>query len=216
MQSRADSISMVGVSHWNLSLALVGTIRHDGDGGVADDLETVEGLADWLSATPGLSEAPRPDLGEAPRAPAAPPTEELRRRVTALRAAVRSLFARAVSPLEPSKADARNLIDVDTALAQLNAAAAGLGPPALDWPSGGAPRLTYPMTATDADSRLLATLAGAATGFLAGPDVGRLRACPAPRCVRYFLQDDPRQAWCKPSCGNRARVARHYQRQRNT
>ncbi|MFC4997857.1 CGNR zinc finger domain-containing protein [Dactylosporangium cerinum] len=192
------------MSHWDLSLALVGTIRHDGDGGVADDLDTVEGLAGWLSATAGIGAEP----------PAA--TEELRRRVTTLRAAVRSLFARAVSPLEPSKADARNLIDVGTALAQLNAAAAGLGPPALDWPAGGAPRLTYPMTATDADGRLLATFAGAATGFLAGPDVTRLRACPAPRCVRYFLQDDPRQAWCKPSCGNRARVARHYQRQRST
>ncbi|WP_225853148.1 CGNR zinc finger domain-containing protein [Micromonospora sp. AMSO1212t] len=40
----------------------------------------------------------------------------------------------------------------------------------------------------------------------------RLRACPAPRCVRYFLQEHARQQWCKPSCGNRARVARHYQR----
>ncbi|WNM39110.1 CGNR zinc finger domain-containing protein [Micromonospora halotolerans] len=39
-----------------------------------------------------------------------------------------------------------------------------------------------------------------------------LLACPAPRCVRYFVKEHPRQAWCKPSCGNRARVSRHYQR----
>ncbi|WP_433604849.1 CGNR zinc finger domain-containing protein [Dactylosporangium sp. CA-139114] len=187
--------------HWNLSLSLVSTIRHDGDGGMADDLDTVEGLAGWLAA--------EPDLG------AAPATEDLRLRVTQLRAAVRSLFARAVRPAEPSRADARNLIDVETALARLNAAAAGLGPPMLQWPPDEAPRLTLQITATTAEDRLLATLAEAAIRFLAGPDVARLRACPAPRCVRYFLQDDPRQAWCKPSCGNRARVARHYQRHRN-
>lgn len=203
MQSRGDSISMIGVRYWDLSLALVTTIRHDGNGGVADDLDTVAGLADWLTVTTGLGAVP----------PVA--TEELRRRVTTLRAAIRSLFARAVHPLEASRADARNLIDVETALAQLNAAATGLGPPTLHWPAGSAPRLVYPMTATDAAGRLLAALAEAATGFLAGPDVARLRACPAPRCVRYFLQDDPRQAWCKPSCGNRARVARHYQRHRS-
>lgn len=188
---------------WDLSLCLVSTIHHDGNGGVTDDLDTVAGFAGWLAETP--------DLGAEP--PAA--TEELRLRVTALRAAIRSLFARAVHPLEPSRADARNLIDVDTALAQLNAATAGLGPPTLQWPPDGAPRLIYPITATTAEGHLLAVLAEAATGFLAGPDVTRLRACPAPRCVRYFLQDDPRQAWCKPSCGNRARVARHYQRHRS-
>ncbi|MER7282778.1 ABATE domain-containing protein [Dactylosporangium sp. NPDC000244] len=189
------------MGYWDLSLSLVSTIRHDGDGGVADDLDTVEGLADWLAAAP--------DLGVAPA------TEDLRLRVTELRAAVRSLFARAVRPLEPSRADAHNLIDVEAALARLNAAASGLGPPTLQWPPDGAPRLSYQLTATTAEGRLLATLAEAATRFLAGPDVTRLRACPAPRCVRYFLQDDPRQAWCKPSCGNRARVARHYQRHRN-
>ncbi|MET8629505.1 CGNR zinc finger domain-containing protein [Kitasatospora sp. NPDC004669] len=41
-----------------------------------------------------------------------------------------------------------------------------------------------------------------------------LRACKAPRCVRYFLKTHGRQEWCKPSCGNRARVARRYGRQR--
>jgi hypothetical protein len=32
--------------------------------------------------------------------------------------------------------------------------------------------------------------------------------------VKYFLQDDPRQTWCSPSCGNRERVNRYYQRRR--
>jgi predicted RNA-binding Zn ribbon-like protein len=188
------------VTHWDLSLALVSTIRHDGNGGVADDLDTVAGLADWLASVPGL------DAGSLIA------NEELRQRVTTLRAATRSLFARAVHPRQPSKADDRQLIDVETALACLNLVASGLGPPTLSWPAGGKPRLGYPIVATDEVDRLLATLAEAVTGFLASVDVDRLRACPAPRCVRYFLQEDPRQAWCKPSCGNRARVARHYQR----
>ncbi|MDX6239872.1 MAG: hypothetical protein QOG10_4687, partial [Kribbellaceae bacterium] len=51
--------------------------------------------------------------------------------------------------------------------------------------------------------------------FLTGPDRQRLRACPAARCVKYFLQDDPRQTWCSASCGNRERVNRYYQRRRS-
>jgi len=44
----------------------------------------------------------------------------------------------------------------------------------------------------------------------------RLRACMAPGCVLYFVKEHPRRAWCSTGCGNRARVARHYQRHRNT
>ncbi|WP_188285939.1 CGNR zinc finger domain-containing protein, partial [Streptomyces sp. CBMA29] len=62
--------------------------------------------------------------------------------------------------------------------------------------------------------RLAAALARAAVAFLAGPERELLRACPAPRCVRYFVKEHARQEWCKPSCGNRARVARHHARQR--
>ncbi|WP_351234979.1 CGNR zinc finger domain-containing protein, partial [Streptomyces sp. NPDC002133] len=61
---------------------------------------------------------------------------------------------------------------------------------------------------------LAAALARAAIALLTGPDRARLRACHAPRCVRYFLKEHPRQEWCKPSCGNRARVARHHERHR--
>ncbi|WP_440101770.1 CGNR zinc finger domain-containing protein [Streptosporangium sp. H16] len=49
-------------------------------------------------------------------------------------------------------------------------------------------------------------------GFLTGPRREDLRACTAPRCVRYFVKKHGRQEWCKPSCGNRARAARHYRR----
>ncbi|WP_231509583.1 CGNR zinc finger domain-containing protein [Streptosporangium roseum] len=32
--------------------------------------------------------------------------------------------------------------------------------------------------------------------------------------MRYFLKEYGLQEWCEPSCGNRARAARHYRRQR--
>ncbi|RZL78103.1 MAG: hypothetical protein EOP32_22840 [Rhodococcus sp. (in: high G+C Gram-positive bacteria)] len=40
----------------------------------------------------------------------------------------------------------------------------------------------------------------------------QLRACLAPGCVLYFVRAHSRREWCSAGCGNRARVARHYQR----
>lgn len=48
--------------------------------------------------------------------------------------------------------------------------------------------------------------------LFAGPDQERLKACLAPGCVLYFMQNHPRREWCSAGCGNRARVARHYRR----
>jgi predicted RNA-binding Zn ribbon-like protein len=45
---------------------------------------------------------------------------------------------------------------------------------------------------------------------------GRLVACGAPSCVLLFVTSDARRTWCSPSCGNRARVARHLQRRRTS
>jgi len=84
--------------------------------------------------------------------------------------------------------------------------------PRLEW--GDPPRVTYRDSAGAGD-RLAAGLATAVIEFLGGPERARLRACPAPRCVRYFVKEHPRQEWCKPSCGNRARVSRHYHRARD-
>jgi predicted RNA-binding Zn ribbon-like protein len=111
----------------------------------------------------------------------------------------------------PSKADAHRLLDPSDALDRLNEAAAVPLAPRLAWPADGEPVVSHE---TDADppTRLLAAVARAGIGFLSGPDRERLRACPAPRCVRYFVKEHARQEWCKPSCGNRARVSRYYQR----
>ncbi|MGW6399886.1 CGNR zinc finger domain-containing protein [Streptomyces sp. NPDC055134] len=189
-----------------LALDLALTIRHDGHGGVADDLDRPEALTAWVrehaEALPDAAgcEADATALAE----------------VREVRAAVRALFAHAVRPGEPSPADAHRLLPVSEAVRRLNEAAA-LAPtvPVLTWDDGALPLVREEArTPAAAADLLVAALARAAAGFLASDDRERLRACHAPRCVRYFLKDHPRQEWCKPSCGNRARVARHHERHR--
>ncbi|GAA2425851.1 CGNR zinc finger domain-containing protein [Streptomyces coeruleofuscus] len=188
-----------------LALDLALTVRHDGNGGVADDLTEPAGLTAWVRTHSEVL----PDAGRF-TADAAQLAA-----VRDLRAAVRALFARAVRPGEPSPADATRLLPVPEAVRRLNEAAARTPTvPVLDWPEGAGPDVRpQPVRAGD---DLTAALAHAVIAFLASPDRDRLRACHAPRCVRYFLKDHPRQEWCKPSCGNRARVARHHQRHRTT
>lgn len=186
-----------------LDLAL--TIRHDGHGGVADDLADPAGLTAWVH-THGDT------LPGADRYVADPATLTAVRDV---RAAVRALFARAVRPSEPSPADAARLLPVPQAVERLNAAAALVATvPVLAWDEAADPVVHE--VAASGDIPLAAVLARAATAFLASPDRRRLRACHAPRCVRYFIKEHPRQEWCKPSCGNRARVARHHERHKKS
>ncbi|MFJ4836965.1 CGNR zinc finger domain-containing protein [Streptomyces sp. NPDC088746] len=188
------------------ALELASTIRHDGEGGVADELATVQGLEDWLRRGQTLLDGHTP-AGEGAV------DEELRLRVVEVRRAVRALFARAVSPARPSPPDAHRLMPAARAVARLNATAA-LVPvvPQLDWPPEGSPDARLSATRDDPHATLLAALARAAIEFLSGPRREQLRACTAPRCVRYFVKSHGRQEWCKPSCGNRARAARHYDR----
>ncbi|UKY48676.1 CGNR zinc finger domain-containing protein [Streptomyces inhibens] len=190
-----------------LALDLAVTIRHDGHGGVADDLADTAGLAVWLHERAALLDcATDPVI----------PDQALHTAVRELRAAVRSLFARAVRPGPPSSADAHRLLPEGEAIRRLNAAAA-LAPtaPQLSWDPGAPPELRlHPAGSPPAADRIVAALARAAIAFLDGPDRALLRACPAPRCVRYFVKDHARQEWCTPSCGNRARVARHHERRR--
>ncbi|MFJ9321418.1 CGNR zinc finger domain-containing protein [Streptomyces globisporus] len=187
-------------------MELASTIRHDGDGGVLDDLDTVRGAHRWLQQRPGILAAAPGDLVV---------DEELREAVVDVRRAVRALFARVVSPAPPSPADAHRLLPVDEAMRLLNAAAARVPvAPQLHWPAEGPPTTGLLSAEGDPGVRLVAALARDAVDFLSGPQREHLRACRAPRCVRYFVKSHGRQEWCKPSCGNRARVARHYERAR--
>jgi len=59
---------------------------------------------------------------------------------------------------------------------------------------------------------LFAELSRSALALLAPPAREQLELCRAPGCILFFLKQHPRQLWCSSSCGNRARVARHYAR----
>lgn len=189
-----------------LALELAGTIRHDGNGGVADDLVTPAGLVAWVGAQEAL-------LSPHHIEPASVEDERALSAVVAIRTSARALLARVVAPAPPSRADAGRLPDTAAALTALNSAAAKV-PTALslDWPVEGEPSLRFTAEVVDPVDRLTSLLAREVMLFLADADSGRLAACTAPRCVRYFLKEHGRQEYCKPSCSNRARAARHYRR----
>jgi predicted RNA-binding Zn ribbon-like protein len=187
-----------------LAFALAATIRHDGNGGVADLLATPADADAWVEQHEDLVAEV---LGRSFEG-AEDPRDELVR----IRSAVRALFARAVAPRPPSTADADRLMNAAAALRMVNRAADRLGTTQLDWPDDGEPITRWAGRTDDSVALLVGAVGRSAIDFLAGPDRARLRACPAARCVKYFLQDDPRQTWCSPSCGNRERVNRHYRR----
>lgn len=61
--------------------------------------------------------------------------------------------------------------------------------------------------------RVAAWLASEAACLLGDPALAQVRQCEAGDCVMLFLPAHPRRRWCSAArCGNRARVARHYQR----
>jgi predicted RNA-binding Zn ribbon-like protein len=61
----------------------------------------------------------------------------------------------------------------------------------------------------------LARIARDAVRLFGGPDASRIKKCQGPGCLMLFVATNPRRRWCSPQlCGNRVRVARHYQRSR--
>lgn len=66
------------------------------------------------------------------------------------------------------------------------------------------------VSSADPLSAARARIARDAIAVLGGPLREDVRACHAPGCVQYFVKDHPRREWCSAACGNRARVARHY------
>jgi predicted RNA-binding Zn ribbon-like protein len=83
--------------------------------------------------------------------------------------------------------------------------------PELAWPAGEDPVRTFRTAGTPVDLAI-SVIAHQAVELFASPLRDQLRPCLAPGCVLYFLKNHPRREWCAPACGNRARVARHYQR----
>src|SRR6266508_5764321 len=108
-----------------LAFELSRTVHHDGHGGVADDLDTVDGVAAWIAqAAPLVAEVlgqplTSVDLNpERPFASADVDPERARPGLLELRRAIRSLFAHTVQ--EPTRADVPNLLAPAAALAHLN------------------------------------------------------------------------------------------------
>jgi len=58
-------------------------------------------------------------------------------------------------------------------------------------------------------------VAASGVALLSGQQRSLLRACRAPGCILFFVQNHARREWCSAECGNRARVARHSRRQRD-
>jgi len=115
----------------------------------------------------------------------------------ALRGHVRALLAAAV----------RRRSLPHAAVAAVNRA--GAAAPAV--PQLEADELVFHYHASPPDA-FLADLATSAITLVGGPRRDRLRRCAAPGCGRFFVASRPRQTWCSPGCGNRARLTRFRQR----
>jgi predicted RNA-binding Zn ribbon-like protein len=167
--------------------------------GVHDDLRTTSDLADWLvaiSATDRPGRLTRDDVARARR----------------LRDALRRIAALSTDDTRPAAASP--VEDIDVAIAEINSVVAACPPPTprlafLDGQLIGGTDTVGPLVA-----RAFAAVAREAIELFTGADSPQLRACHAPGCVLYFLQDHPRREWCSTACGNRARAARHYRRHR--
>jgi len=194
-----------------LPVELMNTVWADRDG-VHDALADQQAAAAWLSAV-----SDRLTLGQAGWLTLdyiADPVglDRACRQLVQLRDALRRLAAEATG--DPRTAGAASIANRDTAVAVLNGACA-LAPAwsQLHWLAGEDP--TRAIRSAHPPAELAVSLiAEQAVRIFAGPQRGQLRACLGPGCVLYFLAKHPRREWCSDSCGNRARVARHYQRHR--
>ena len=175
-----------------LPVRLMNTVWADRHG-VHDALDSTAALANWLVDT-GLV-APATDVARADLAAA------LR-----LRDDLRSLASEATGD---NRAAAAAPPTASVALSEFNAVIRSTHvPPALV--RGGEGFALTPQSKGDAVTVALATVALHALELLVAPSP--LRACQAPGCVLYFMQDHPRREWCSDGCGNRVRAARHYAR----
>ena len=218
-----------------LPVELMNTVWADRDG-LHDELRDAAGLAAWLQAVAGRFTAGDPGRGAAggPGGPDGPggadgagrgpglavvlpggrPGRELAGQFRELRDGLRGLAA-AVTADPRARAAGTGTPDVTAAVRAVNAACARAPLwSRLTWAAPpGAPARTLRSAGTGPEAAL-SWIAEEAVLLFTSPDAGRLRACAGPGCVLYFVRAHPRREWCSAVCGNRARVARHYQRHR--
>lgn len=188
-----------------LPVELMNTVEVDRSG-PRDMLGDDAAVSAWLRA---IGERSRPGLDGA-LVPAKLNDAAVRRiapRLRELRDALRRLAAEATA--DPRPVATSTFRTRQDAVDALNALASTW--PELSWPVGGAPTKVFQADGTPAQLAV-AAIAHEAVELFASARRDQLRACLAPGCLRYFFKEHPRREWCSDACGNRVRVARHYQR----
>ncbi|MFK0043546.1 CGNR zinc finger domain-containing protein [Streptomyces sp. NPDC090741] len=182
--------------------------------GVHDAIADPDQAVAWLRAVGPRLTPSAPAVGAWLDAERPAGAGETAARLRDLRNALRRLAAEATEDPRP---DAQSAIATrDAALAALNEACSATPVwTTLHWPSGGDPTRIV-RTGDLAGQAVVAMLAGQAVDVFTGDMRAQLRGYLAPGCVLYFVKQHPRREWCSAGCGNRARVARHYQRHRAT
>jgi predicted RNA-binding Zn ribbon-like protein len=170
-----------------LPVELMNTIWADRNGGY-DALGTPAEVTGWLQATGH-------DVADVPA--------DIASRLRELRDALRQLAADTTDDPRPRSSDL-DALDI------LNRACA-LAP---SWSSLSADGSVIRLSARTSAEQAISGIAEQAVALFSGERRSHLRACLAPGCVLYFVCANPRREWCSASCGNRARVARHYHRHR--
>jgi len=189
-----------------LPVELMNTVWADSDG-VHDALATADEAAAWLATVATRADVASADLFGGMDAP---DVDQLARRLRRLRDALRRLAAEVTA--DPRAAASSPLADLEAAVAEVNRAVAET--PrwwTLNWTADTQPSRTA-HAAKLPPYALVSQIAEDAVSLFADPRQPHLRACLAPGCVLYFTKSHPRREWCSPTCGNRARVARHYRR----
>ncbi|WP_280263571.1 CGNR zinc finger domain-containing protein [Nocardia wallacei] len=162
----------------------------------ADLLSTPEDLARWLRA----------EADRLPEPPIPHPADEDLRAVRAVRDHTAAILEAVLHGHRPP-ADALRGLD--------RAQSAAPAVRYLEWHDGAFTAPTF--RAGPEGARLAAVLAEAAVDLLIDPAIARLKRCEADDCVMLFLPAHPRRRWCSPQrCGNRVRVARYYDRHRDS
>ncbi|WP_306323856.1 MULTISPECIES: ABATE domain-containing protein [unclassified Streptomyces] len=194
-QGQPSAVSLLPLSGEPLPLDLINTTYIKGGvrGRLMDALTTPADLDDWLA-----SHRERLGVGlELTGAADGAHLTEFRR----LREAVRALTEARVAGREPDAGDVSVVNAAARFAVQWQELAPGAGFAARVRRMEGDPRWAA-----------LGEVAVRAVTLLAGPDAERVRACPAPGCVLYFLKGQAHREWCTAGCGNRVRVARHSRR----
>lgn len=189
-----------------LPVELMNTIWADRDG-VHDALADLDEALAWLSAIASRTDLQiGDDLTQVGLQDRLPLAQALRR----LRDALRRLAAHATTDQRSTAASP--ISDIEAAAADLNrAAAAAPRWSEIELGEGATPKRVVRSTKGRPEAAI-SQIADLAVTLFTGPERESLRACHAPGCVLYFVKGHPRREWCSAACGNRARVARHYQR----